>query len=233
MTPPSLSIVVPAFDEADSIPLLVGEIDALRDRLGTSMETIVVDDGSVDDTPTRLDELRARHEWLRTVRHQANRGQTAALATGIETAQGALIATLDADLQNDPADLPRLVDVLQSTGADMVTGIRVNRRDSLWKRLQSRVGNAIRNWVTGDHVRDSGCTLRVAKREVLTGLLDFDGAHRFVPTLARIRGAVVVEEPVNHRARRFGETKYRAGNRALNGLVHCFEVRRRRRRARG
>jgi dolichol-phosphate mannosyltransferase len=221
----TVSIVVPAYEERDSLPILLDEIAALRDANERIIETIVVDDGSADGTDVVLNELAARFEWLRVIRFDRNRGQTAALAAGFEAARGGLVATLDADLQNDPADVPRLLEALEQANADMVTGVRQQRRDSSWKRLQSRVGNAVRNVITGDRVSDTGCALRIATGETLRGLLPFDGAHRFIPTLARARGAVVVELPVGHRARRFGASKYGAWNRALKGLVDCFRVR--------
>lgn len=231
MSRPTLSVVIPAYDERESLPVLLEEIEAVSLERATLREVIVVDDGSRDGTSEVLERIAEKRDLLRLIRFAENRGQTAALAAGFEAAGGALVATLDADLQNDPADLARLIDVLLDSGADMVTGVRVGRKDPFWKRLQSKVGNAVRNRVTGDRVQDTGCTLRVAKAEVFRGLLVFDGSHRFVPTLARIRGAVVLEEPVHHRPRRFGASKYGAWNRALTGLADCFRVRRLRSRA--
>jgi glycosyltransferase involved in cell wall biosynthesis len=231
VTAVTLSIVIPARDEKENLPILLSEIAELVPQLPQLMEVIVVDDGSRDGSSGVLDELASELEWLRVIHFAENRGQTVALAAGIDAAEGDLIATLDADLQNDPADIPRLIRVLERSSADMVTGVRQHRRDSLWKRIQSRVGNQVRNWITGDHLVDTGCTLRVSRREIVAGLLDFDGAHRFVPTLARIRGGLVVEEPVNHRPRRFGSSKYGAWSRAIGGLARCFHVRRLRRRA--
>lgn len=226
MSRPTLSIVVPAYNERESLPILIEEIGTIDLPAIEMMELIVVDDGSIDGSDALLRELAGRLPWLRAIHFDGNRGQSAALAAGIDTARGDLVATLDADLQNDPIDLHRLIEVLHESGADMVIGVRIGRRDSLWKRVQSRVGNEVRNWITGDRVTDTGCTLRVSKRNVVTGLLEFDGAHRFIPTLARIRGAVVVEEPVCHRPRLFGASKYGAWDRAVEGLIHCFRVRR-------
>lgn len=231
MSRATVSIVIPAYDERESLPILIDEIAGLRAGNDRFLEAIVVDDGSADGSTAVLGELAARLDWLRVIRFERNRGQTAALAAGLESARGDLVATLDADLQNDPADLPGLLAILDESGADMVTGVRQRRMDSSWKRLQSQVGNAVRNAITGDRVSDTGCTLRIATRGTVRGLLQFDGAHRFIPTLARIRGAIVVEAPVRHRARRFGASKYGAWNRALKGLVDCFRVRRLRRRA--
>lgn len=220
----TLSIVIPAYNERDSLPALLDEIAELNPGSVEILEVLVVDDGSTDGS----DEVLAgrAHSWLRVIRHPRNLGQTAALASGFAEARGDLVATLDADLQNDPADIPRLVDVMRESGADMVTGVRVGRRDTLWKRVQSRIGNLVRDWITGDRVTDTGCTLRLAKREVVDGLLEFDGSHRFIPTLAKMRGARVVEAPVRHRARRFGTSKYGVWNRAATGLAACVRVRR-------
>lgn len=231
MSRSTLSIVVPAFNERESLPILIGEIASIEILSAELIEVIVVDDGSTDGSPDLLEGLAARFDRLRVIRFDANRGQTAALAAGFEAARGELVATLDADLQNDPVDLRRLVDVLRESGADMVTGVRRGRKDSRWKRAQSKIGNWVRNRVTGDLVSDTGCTLRVSRRPVVSGLLEFDGAHRFIPTLARVRGAVVVEEPVGHRARRFGRSKYGVWNRAVVGLIDCFRVRGLRKRA--
>lgn len=231
MSSTTLSIVIPAYNESESIPILLEEIEGLRPLFAGLEEVIVVDDGSDDGTDVVLAELGERFGWLSVIRFDRNRGQTAALAAGFEAARGDIVATLDADLQNDPSDIPRLIEVLAESGADMVAGIRHRRMDSMWKRIQSRIGNGVRNWITTDRVSDTGCTLRVSKRLILVGLLDFEGAHRFIPTLVRVRGGVVVEEPVSHRPRRFGESKYGAWNRVLVGLIRCFHVRRLRRRA--
>ena len=226
MSAPTLSIVIPAHNEEESLPVLLDEIASLDLDRCILEEVIVVNDGSTDGTVESLASQRSRFAWLDVISFEERRGQTAALAVGFEAARGELVATMDADLQNDPADIPNLVSVLMDSGADMVAGTRQRRRDGLWKRVQSRIGNSVRDWITGDHVTDAGCTLRVSTRTVVVGLLKFDGAHRFIPTLVRARGGRVVEEPVRHRPRRFGASKYGAWNRAVNGLVDCFTVRR-------
>ena len=135
------------------------------------------------------------------------------------------MVSLDADLQNDPADIPPMMRKLTDSGADMVIGVRVNRRDTLAKRIQSRIGNGVRNWITGDHITDTGCSLKLVKREAIDRVALYTGMHRFLPTLIRMRGYKVVEMPVNHRPRKYGVSKYGAMNRAVRGLADCFAVR--------
>ncbi|HET7710655.1 MAG TPA: glycosyltransferase, partial [Thermoanaerobaculia bacterium] len=130
-----------------------------------------------------------------------------------------------ADLQNDPADIPAMVRKLEESAADMVIGVRVNRKDTLSRRIQSKIGNGVRNWITGDRITDTGCSLKLARREAIEPVRLFTGMHRFLPTLVRYAGFKVVETPVNHRPRQFGVSKYGAMNRAFRGLVDCLAVR--------
>ena len=225
MTEPHLSVVLPVFDEEENLPILIAEIRSVLDRLGVDWEIVAVDDGSNDASLERLREAAADDGRVRVVDLGGRRGQSAALVAGWRAARGEVIATLDADLQNDPADLPAMLERLAAGGVDMVVGIRVERKDNRWKRLQARVGNGVRNWITGDQVSDTGCSLRVFGRDCADGIRTFDGMHRFIPTLARIEGYRVIEMPVGHRARRYGKSKYGMRGRAIRGLVDCLAVR--------
>jgi glycosyltransferase involved in cell wall biosynthesis len=135
------------------------------------------------------------------------------------------VVSLDADLQNDPADIPAMMRTLEESGSDMVIGVRVNRRDTAARRLQSKIGNSVRNWITGDRITDTGCSLKLVRREAIDRVHLFTGMHRFLPTLVRMEGYRVVEMPVNHRPRQFGVSKYGAMNRAFRGLMDCLAVR--------
>ena len=222
-----LSVVVPALDEQDNVQPLAQQVE--HALTGISFELIVVDDGSTDQTPRRLAELAREHPWLRVLRHEQSLGQSAAMHAGILAARGRFIATLDADLQNDPADLPAMLARLQEQQADMVQGDRsAHRRDHAIRRLSSAVGRWTRRCLLGDPVRDTGCSARVVRADLARRLpLHFRGMHRFMPAYARMLGAQVVEMPVNHRPRGAGQTKYGLGvvNRGTAGLMDCLAVR--------
>src|SRR2546422_1012302 len=160
---------------------------------------------------------------VRGARFKPNVGQTAALAAGFHLAKGAAVVTLDGDLQNDPVDIPRLVEMLADW--DAVCGIRHRRQDGRWKRFSSRVANAFRNWVTGDDIVDTGCTLKAFRRECLEGLELYQEMHRFIPTLIKVRGFRVIQVPVNHRPRVHGKTKYGTWGRMVKGLADVYAVR--------
>ncbi len=226
---PALSIVIPVFDEQDSVALLQREIVAAIEASGESAELIWVDDGSRDASQTRLIELAANDARVRVLALDANHGQSAALAAGFAAARGDWVVTLDADLQNDPADIPRLL--AHREGVDCVNGVRIKRNDSLLRRVSSRIANLIRNWITGDADTDVGCSLRVMRRELLVGVRPFRGMHRFLPTLLRLEGARTVEVPVAHRPRRHGSSKYGLNNRLWAGLADLWAVRWMQRRA--
>jgi dolichol-phosphate mannosyltransferase len=228
-----LSVVAPAHNEEGSVGPLVDEIERAVRGLGITWEVVIVDDGSTDRTRDTVRALMADRPWLRCValaRTPPGRGngQSAAFAAGFRAARGRLIATLDADLQNDPADLPGMLGLLRSSGADMVQGDRsAVRQDGRVRRAGSVVGRFFRRALLGDTIRDTGCSMRLMKREVAEGLpLEFRGMHRFIPAGARHAGYTVIETPVNHRARAAGVTKYGAGlSRAIPGLFDCFAVR--------
>jgi dolichol-phosphate mannosyltransferase len=227
--PIDLSLVIPVYNERESLPPLVEEIE--RALTGRCYEIVAVDDGSSDGSLDVLKALKRDHRQLHIVAFTANAGQTAAFAAGFAVARGRVVVTLDADLQNDPADIPGLVDELERTGAAAVAGYRVDRRDSGWKRLQSRIANGVRNRLNRETIRDTGCSLKAFRGEVLRGLPLFNGMHRFLPTLVRMQGGRVTELPVHHRPRRFGATKYGMWNRVFRALADALAVRWMQRRA--
>jgi len=225
MSTPDLSVVFPVFNEEDNVPILLDEIRRALAGEEWSYEIIAVDDGSSDRSLEVLRRARVEYPTLRILRFARNSGQTAALDAGWRAARGEWVVSLDADLQNDPDDIPAMMRLIQEKGVDMVAGVRVKRRDTAWKRFQSKIGNTVRNWITHDRVTDTGCSLKLLRRDCIDRLRLYRGMHRFLPTLLRIEGYEVVEMPVNHRPRRFGTTKYGAMNRALRGLADCFAVR--------
>lgn len=232
--PIELSVVAPAHNEEDNVGALVEQVEAAIAPRGIPYEVLIVDDGSTDATRRRLTDLMASRPHLRCIAMSRTppgkgNGQSAAFFAGFRAARGRLIATLDADLQNDPADLPAMLDLLAQTGADFVQGDRSHaRKDSAVRRVGSLVGRKFRLWLLGDTIRDTGCSLRVLKREIAVQLpLQFKGMHRFIPVTARHLGYSVVEMKVNHRPRTAGETKYGMGitKRAIPGLIDLFAVR--------
>jgi glycosyltransferase involved in cell wall biosynthesis len=223
MADPRLSIVIPLFNEAENLEPLAAELEAALDGLGFGYEVLFVDDGSRDDSPEVLARLAAADPRLRILRQPDNLGQSAAFAAGFRHARGELIATLDADLQNDPADLPRMLAELD--GCDVVCGVRTDRHDSWVRRVSSRIANGVRNRLTGESITDVGCSLRVMRARYARRLQMFDGMHRFLPTLLRLEGARIREVPVRHRPRLRGVSKYGIHNRLWRALADLFAVR--------
>lgn len=226
---PLLSVVIPVRDERESLEILHLELDAAVGGVIGGVEFIFVDDGSRDGSRNVLTELAKKDPRVRVLVLDGNHGQSAALDAGFRAVTGEFTATLDADLQNDPADIPRLMALTEA--ADVVTGVRVDRRDRWHRVLASRVANAVRNWATGEHITDVGCSLRVMRTSYLRRVKLYRGLHRFLPTLLRLEGARVVEEPVAHRPRRYGVSKYGIGDRLWVGLVDLMAVRWMQRRA--
>lgn len=220
---PYLSLVIPAYNEQENIPTLLGRASAAMQQIDKPFEIIVIDDGSTDETPRLLREAAKQHPWLRVLRLRKNAGQSAAFEAGFAAARGQVIATIDADLQNDPEEIPRLLPLLD--GVDMVTGWRKDRQDSAFRKWQSRQANRIRNWVTGETVNDSASSLKLYRAHVIKGMKLFRGAHRYFPTLVKMRGGTVREEPVKHSPRHAGTAKYGFGNRAFVGIADLFGVR--------
>jgi dolichol-phosphate mannosyltransferase len=215
---PLVSVVVPVFNEEDNIVELQKQIsEALKD---VDYELVIVDDGSTDATVSRV----VKSERVRLLEFAKNAGQSAAMHAGIHQAKGEILVLLDGDLQNDPADIPAMIERLNG-GFDLVCGYRAKRKDTPFKRLQSRIANNVRSRFIGDNVRDTGCTLKVMRRDCREALLLFNGMHRFIPALIGAMGWRVTEMPVNHRARIHGISKYGFGNRALRATMDMFGVR--------
>lgn len=216
--PPAVSVVVPVFNEEENVSLLQSELGAALN--GLDYEIIFVDDGSIDQTVARI----AAGPRIRVLRFEENAGQSAAIYAGLQSARGAVAVLIDGDLQNDPADIPKLLAEIER-GADLVCGYRAQRKDTVVKRLTSRVANFVRSRFTKDGVRDTGCTLKAMRRECISALVPFKGMHRFIPALIKGAGFRLIEVPVNHRPRKFGESKYGLGNRALRATIDMFGVR--------
>jgi len=217
------SVVVPVYNELDNLDPLVAAVTATMERLGDGWELVLVDDGSSDGSSEKLDALAAANPRLRVLHFVANCGQSAAFDAGFRHARGAVVITLDADLQSDPNDIPRLLPLLE--GADAVVGIRQKRQDTAWRRFSSRLANGVRNRLTREHVEDTGCPLKVFRAEAIKSVRMFRGAHRFLPTLLRLEGSTVVQSPVSHSPRRAGTSKYGTWDRALSGLRDVLGVR--------
>ncbi|OPX96801.1 MAG: Undecaprenyl-phosphate 4-deoxy-4-formamido-L-arabinose transferase [Syntrophorhabdus sp. PtaB.Bin027] len=221
----ALSIIIPVKDEGENIDILGNEINMAMENVTLPWECIWIDDGSTDTTVGELKKLSACDARHRLVILARNFGQSAALSVGFQNATGDILVTLDGDGQNDPADIPRLIEKLQKHGADMVNGVRQKRHDSFVRKISSRIANNFRDWVTGDRVTDVGCSVRVFKRECVKGIPVFKGMHRFLPTLVRMQGYThIMESLVNHRPRVRGKTKYGIQNRLWVGLADLAAV---------
>ena len=215
---PEISIIVPVYNEADSLPQLQAELSSvMRDY---DHEIVFVDDGSTDESAKQIQ----RSPRVRLLQFVKNCGQSAAIYAGLAMARGRVLVLLDSDLQNDPNDIPRLLEEVEK-GADLVCGYRAKRQDNWFKRTQSTIANGIRSRFTKDGVRDTGCTLKAMRRECREALVPFYGMHRFLPALIKGMGYKLVEIPVNHRSRRHGASKYTFGNRALRATIDMFGVR--------
>lgn len=219
----ALSVVVPVYNELDSIEPLV---DSVRAALGSAIpwELVLVDDGSTDGSRERMREQAQLEPRLRIISLNGNHGQTAALSAGFQCARGSAVATLDADLQNDPRDLLEMLRVLGENDVQAVVGYRATRKDNLVRRLSSRIANAIRRSLTGDQLRDVGCSTKVFQREALQDLQLFNGMHRFLPILLKMHGGRVMEVPVAHHERQFGQSKYGISNRAFRAFADLLAV---------
>jgi dolichol-phosphate mannosyltransferase len=220
-----LSIVVPVYNEEENLPLLWPELREVLDTTALGYEVIFVDDGSQDRSAEIIRAFRDQDQRVRLLRLKANAGETAATDAGFKALRGRYVVVMDADLQNDPHDIPAMLAHLDRW--DAVTGWRVNRAagDSWIRRLSSRIANRIRNALSQESIQDSGCTFRAFRRECLRQLVLYRGFHRFVPTLLKMQGFRVLEVPVNHRPRRFGQSKYGIGNRALRAFLDLLVVR--------
>ena len=220
-----LSVVIPVYNEEENLSPLWAELRGVLEGLALRFEVVFVDDGSEDRSAEIIRGLRDADARVRLVRLKANAGETAATDAGFKAARGRWVVTMDADLQNDPADIPALLAKLDTW--DAATGWRVDRAagDTWVRRLSSRVANRIRNAISDETIHDSGCTYRAFRRECLRDLTLYRGFHRFIPTLLRVRGFRVVEVPVRNRPRRFGQSKYGVLNRAFVASADLLVVR--------
>jgi dolichol-phosphate mannosyltransferase len=220
-----LSVVIPLFDEEESLPPLWAELRLVLEGLELAFEVVFVDDGSVDRSAEVIRGFRDADPRVRLVRLKTNSGETAATDAGFKAARGRRVVVMDADLQNDPRDIPMLLAHLD--GWDAATGWRVTRADgdNVVRRVSSRIANAVRNRLTDETIRDSGCTFRAFRRECLRGLVLYRGLHRFIPSLLKMHGYRVIEVPVRHRPRRFGRSKYGVLNRAAVALADLLAIR--------
>ena len=219
-----ISIVIPIRNEAENIPPLAKELESIMDREFAEWECIWVDDGSSDGGLDILRKLASADSRHRYISFERNAGQSAAFLAGFMEAKAPVIATIDGDGQNDPADIPALFRTVQSGAADMANGYRARRQDNLKRKISSILGNWFRTLLTGKTVRDAGCSTRVFRRECVQWFPRFAGMHRFLPTLAAMHGFKLSEAPVNHRPRVKGRSKYSVSNRLWVSLVDMFGV---------
>ena len=218
-----ISVVVPVYNEEKNLPLLIPQLVEVLQPLEKSYEMIFVDDGSTDKSRKILKEMASQYPEIRMIGFKKNCGETAAGTAGLKEARGEIVITIDADLQNDPKDIPTMLDYLKEY--DMVTGWRQRRDDPWIKRITSKIANKIRNGLSGEIIQDSGCTFRAYKRECLQNLKLYKGMHRFMPTLVKMEGYRVIEIPIAHHPRKFGVSKYNTWNRMWRAFVDLLAVR--------
>lgn len=223
MWKPEISIVIPVYNEKDNLPILIPKIIEAMRPLDNKFEVILVDDGSSDGSFEIIQGYSEKYLQIRYLRFKTNAGQTAAFAAGFKDALGEVVVTLDADLQNDPADIPKLLSCLSEY--DVVCGWRAERKDTVIKKLSSLIANGFRRKVTGDTIHDTGCSLKVYRKELLDKIKLFKGMHRFLPMLLSMEGAKIVEVKVSHSQRKHGSSKYNIRNRLFTGLYDLFAVR--------
>lgn len=220
--PIDISVVVPVYNEEENLPVLIPQIAEVLKPLGKTYEMIFVDDGSQDRSRRLLKKMALEYPQIRLLGFKKNCGETAAGAAGIKEARGKIVITIDADLQNDPKDIPKMLDYLKEY--DMVAGWRQKREDSWVKRITSKIANGIRNSLSGEQIQDSGCTFRAYKRECLQEIKLYKGMHRFLPTLVKMEGYRVIEIPIAHHPRKFGVSKYTTWNRMWRAFVDLLAV---------
>jgi dolichol-phosphate mannosyltransferase len=219
---PDIAIIVPVYDEQDNILPMAREVSDAMKNVGRAYELVFVDDASRDSTWQKIEEARRQFPNVRGLRHAVNSGQSAALWTGIRATTSPIIATLDGDLQNDPADIPKMLPALEN--ADFVCGVRTKRRDSFVRRHSSKIARWARKSALKVDFCDTGCAMRVFRRSALDGVFPFNGFHRFLPVLVHGNGASTVEVPVNHRPRVAGVSKYGVWNRLGRGIYDLIAL---------
>ena len=220
-----ITVVAPCYNELDNLEPLIDEIHGVLSKTGRTFEILYVDDNSNDGTSKKLDQLTVERDYLRVVHHNNNYGESAGNLTGFANARGRLVFIIDADLQNDPADMPEMIRMLEAEKLDCVTGVRRKREDNFSKRFSSRTANFVRGSLLHDNIHDAGCTYRVMRAEVLIGLPSFKALHRFLPSILQWHGYKVKEMLVNDRRRKFGLSKYGIGNRLWVGIYDMFAMR--------
>lgn len=220
-----IDVVLPIYNEVQNLKPVTEGIEQALGHSNRDVRIMMVDDGSDDGSWEEIERLSKEFSAVTGLRFSENCGQSAAFTAGFQHARAPLVATMDADGQNDPADLPNMLDTLEQHDVDMVAGYRENRRDTLWKKIGSRIGNTVRNWLTGDDIIDTGCSLKLFRLEVVKSIPMFVGMHRFLPTLARMKGFSVEQVPVNHRSRWEGETSYSNLGRLKTTLADVLAVR--------
>lgn len=218
-----ISVVAPVFNERENLRPLVDELLAVLRAAGEPFEIVLVDDGSKDGSSELIDALSTEHPEVRGIHFKRNAGQSAAFDAGFKHALGSIVVTIDADLQNDPNDIPKLLASLE--GHDAAVGFRVERNDTTLRRWSSKIGNAVRNRISGDDIIDTGCSLKAFRAEPLREIKLWNGMHRFLPTLMRIEGRSVVQVPVGHRRRHAGASKYGVWNRVFRSSADLLAVR--------
>ncbi len=219
---PYISVVVPVFNEQENVDPLTRELAGVLAGIDRPWEIVFVDDGSTDASPQKIEELRQEFPAIRLLRFEKNCGQTGAFDAGFKAARGEVVITMDADLQNDPHDIPAMLELIGQY--DLVCGWRHERNDDFVRRLSSRIANRIRNRLSGEDIQDTGCSLKIFRREYAQRLKLFTGMHRFFPTLVKFEGGRVAEVKVNHRSRKFGVAKYGIGNRVLRSFIDLLAV---------
>ena len=214
-----VSVVIPVFNEQDNVPILADELASACNAFAAK-EVIFVDDGSRDQTWARIEDSAKRFPFVKGIRCPDNRGQSNAMLAGLRESSGDILVTMDGDLQNNPQDIPKLVEKLMT--CDVACGYRAHRKDSWSRRAGSRIGNTVRNWVTHDGIIDTGCSLKAFKRECLADLPPLNGVHRFMPAFFKMNGRTIEQMPVDHRARRHGVSKYTNLKRLPRTLFDLF-----------
>ena len=224
MTEVIYSVAIPVFNEQENLAELVGRVNAIFSSLQQPWELILVDDGSADGSFARIIELKREFPQLRGLKFSKNNDQTAAMAAGIKAARGSIIITLDADLQNDPADIPLLLAALDQ-GYDAAVGWRKKRNDNFIRRISSKVANWVRNVISSETIKDTGCSLKAFRAEIIKPIELFEGMHRFLPTLVKMNGGRVAEVEVSHHPRLKGVSKYNIWNRVLRSFLDLLAIR--------
>ena len=220
------SLVIPLHNEEENIPFLIKELEEVLPSIGP-FEVIAVDDGSTDKTFDLLikEKKEGNRPWLRIIKLKRCYGQSGALSAGFDLARGRYLCMMDGDMQNDPRDLKKMIEILMRGEADVVSGVRQKRMDSFSRKISSKIANSIRDFITGEKVIDSACGIKAFKREAWKDIPRLNSMHRFMPTLFRMRGLKVLHIPVNHRPRKAGKAKYGIRNRAIRGLIDSFGIR--------